>query len=284
MKELLTRKEFFESSARTAVGVSAGFFGGTLLTAAVAGANDDQVRQEPITARAVTEVKWPWPYATLDPEDVRKRGHKFYYDGGCAYGAFNALVSALAEKVGEPYTSMPPQLFYFGGGGGAGWGTLCGALNGAGGAISLFVDRSNASAIIGELFGWYTNAKFPSDISNDYATRQAFLVNRNDKALVQTVSSTPLCHGSVSKWCNESRFKSSAPERAERCARLTGDTVARAVELVNQYFAGQFKAAFKPVAAVSECMSCHDATYGSVISTVKMDCRQCHNDTWDHLY
>jgi hypothetical protein len=32
-------------------------------------------------------------------------------------------------------------------------------------------------------------------------------------------------------------------------------------------------------------MSCHDTpAYGHVISTVKMDCDQCHNKTWDHLY
>ncbi|MBL8144004.1 MAG: C_GCAxxG_C_C family protein [Acidobacteria bacterium] len=281
MNDKLTRKEFFDATARTAVGVSVGFFGGTLLTAAGAA---QEARQEPITVKAIQDYKWPWPYTPLDPEDIRKRGHKFYYDGGCGYGAFNALVSALGEKFGEPYTLMPPQMLYFGGGGGAGWGTLCGALNGAAAAISLVVDRSSASSIVSELFGWYTNALFPSNISNDYATQHVFLVNRNDKALVQTKSSTPLCHGSVSKWCTEAKLKSSAPERAERCARLTGDTVARAVEMLNAFAAGSFKASFVANQAVSECMTCHDATYGHVISTVKMDCRQCHNDTWDHLF
>lgn len=281
MKDKLTRKEFFDATARTAVGVSVGFLGGTLVTAA----NADQARQVPITANAAAQsFPWPWPYTKLDPEDIRKRAHKFYYDGGCGYGAFNALVSALAEKIGEPFTLMPPQLMYFGGGGGAGWGTLCGALNGAGAAVSLVVDRASASSLISELFGWYTTATFPSDISNDYAVQHVFLVNRNDKALVQTQSSTPLCHGSVSKWCTESKLKASSPERAERCARLTGDTAARAVELLNQFATGQFRATFTPVKEVSECMSCHDATYGHVISTVKMDCRQCHNDTWDHLF
>lgn len=280
MSERLSRKEFLDTTARTAIGVSIGALGGSLLAAGV-----DQVRQQPITAQAAAQgYPWPWPYKKLDPEDIRKRGHKFYYDGGCGYGAFNALVSALAEAVGEPFTLMPPQMLYFGGGGGAGWGTLCGALNGAGAAISLVVDRSNASSLISELFGWYTTALFPSDTSNNYAVQKAFLVNRNDKALKQTISSTPLCHGSVSKWCTESFYKSSSPERAERCARLTGDTAARAVELLNQFADGQFRASFAPVRAVSECMTCHDATYGHVISTMKMDCRQCHNDTWDHLW
>lgn len=38
----------------------------------------------------------PWPYEPLDVEEVRKLGHKGYYDGGCAYGAFNAIISSLA--------------------------------------------------------------------------------------------------------------------------------------------------------------------------------------------
>jgi hypothetical protein len=38
------------------------------------------------------------------------------------------------------------------------------------------------------------------------------------------------------------------------------------------------------VSAVEGCMTCHDKTDGNVIPSVKMDCRQCHNDTWDHLW
>jgi hypothetical protein len=281
MKDGLTRKQFLDRAARSAVAVSVGAFGGSL-----AAVGTDQPRQVPISANTgLQSYAWPWPYTPLDPEDVRKRGHKSYYDGGCCYGAFNALVGALAEVVGEPYTLVPPQMMYFGGGGGAGWGTLCGALNGAAAAIGLVVDRTNTTSIVSELFGWYTTVKLPTDVSNDYAVRQVFLVNRNDKPLLQTVSTTPLCHGSVSSWCAESSFASSSPERAERCARLTGDVAARTVELLNQFKQGQFRATFVAPKSVTECLSCHDSTtYRHVISSVKMDCNQCHNKTWDHLY
>jgi hypothetical protein len=280
MSERFSRKEFLDTTARTALGVSFGALGGSLFAA-----GSNQTRQEPITVKAAAQGHpWPWPYARLDPEDVRKRAHRDYYTGGCCYGAFNGIVSALADLLGEPFTLVPSQMMFYGGGGGAGWGTLCGALNGAGAAISLVVDRASASSLIGELFGWYTTAPFPSDVSNSYAVAKVFYLNRNDKALKQSISSTPLCHGSVSKWCTESFYKSSSPERAERCARLTGDTAARAVEMLNQFAEGRFKATFTPVKAVSECMSCHDATYGHVLASTKMDCRQCHNDTWDHLW
>lgn len=282
MKGSLTRKEFLDTTARTVVAASVGALGGSL----VARADDDQQRQVPITAKAALQsFTWPWPYTRLDTEDVRKRAHKFYYDGGCCYGAFNAMVSALAEAVGEPYTIMPPQMMYFGGGGGAGWGTLCGALNGAAALISLVVDRTSATSIVSELFGWYTTVPFPSEISNDYAVKRLFLVNRNDKALMQTVSTSPLCHSSVSRWCSESKATAGSPERAERCARLTGDVAAKSVEMLNQFTQGRFRGTFVPVQAVTECMSCHNSTsMSNVVSTVKMDCRQCHNKTWDHLY
>jgi hypothetical protein len=280
MGDRLSRKEFLDATARTAIGVSVGAWGGSLLAASA-----QQVRQQPITAPAAAQGHpWPWPYVKLDPEDIRKRAHRDYYAGGCCYGAFNGVVSALAEKVGEPFTLLPPQMMYYGEGGGAGWGTLCGALNGVGAAIALVLDRASASAIISELFGWYTTTRLPTDASNNCAVQHAFLVNRYDRTLVQVASTTPLCHGSVSKWCTESGYTASSTERKERCARLTGDTAARAVETLNQFTDGQFRATFTPVSAVAGCMTCHDKAYGHVIPSVKMDCRQCHNDTWDHLY
>jgi hypothetical protein len=280
MKARFTRKEFLGTTARSAVAVSVGAFGGSLLAAA-----SEQGRQVPITVKQALQVlPWPWPYVKLDPEDIRKRAHRDYYAGGCCYGAFNAIVSALAEKVGEPFTLVPTQMMYYGEGGGAGWGTLCGALNGCGAAIALVLTRESASAVVSELFGWYTRTKLPTDTSNDYAVKHVFLVNRYDQPLVQTASTTPLCHGSVSKWCTESKFKATSNERKERCARLTGDTAARAVELLNQVADARFTGTFKPAPANADCMSCHDQTYGHVIPSMKMECAQCHNKTWDHLW
>jgi hypothetical protein len=215
---------------------------------------------------------------------VRKRGHKAYYDGGCCYGAFQAIVAALADTVGEPFTQLPPQIMYFGEGGGAGWGTLCGAINGAAAAIGLVVDRTNTSTIVSELFGWYTQTPFPTDTSNDYAVHHLFLVNKYDKPLPQSVSGSPLCHASVSLWCTASGIKSTAPERLERCARLTGDCAARAVEMLNAFFAGQFRPNFVTSAAVAQCQSCHGAAIVDVVPKVKMECPQCHKPQWDHLY
>lgn len=265
----ISRKEFLAATTKSVAAASVGAIGMNLITAR-------NGQAAPAT--------WPWPYTTLDPEDIRKRGHKAYYDGGCAYGAFISIVGALAEKVGDPYTSVPAQMFYFGGGGGAGWGTLCGAINGASAALGLIVDRTNTTALVGELFGWYTTNKFPSDISNDYATAHVFLVNRYDKALPQNVSGSPLCHVSVTAWSSASGLKAGGTERAERCARLTGDVAAKAVQLINDFKAGNFKAQFVAARSVTGCLGCHDSALSNVVSSVKMDCQQCHTESWDHLY
>ncbi len=276
MKRPISRKEFLTSTTRGVAAFSAGAIAASVIPAS------GQSLRAGITNAAATP--WPWPYARLDREDVRKRAHKSYFDGGCCYGSFNAIVSALADAVGEPFTRVPPQMMYYGGGGAAGWGTLCGALNGSAAAISLVVDRANAGIIISELFGWYTTFPFPSDISNDYAAAHVFLVNRYDKPLKQTVAGSTLCHPSVSGWCTEAGFKATSTERAERCARLTGDTAARAIELLNAFHSGQFKAAFVPPESFTSCLSCHGSTIGNVQPTVKMDCQQCHKENFDHLY
>ncbi len=276
MKRPISRKEFLASTTKGIAAFSAGAIAASVIPAS------GQSLRAGITNAAATP--WPWPYTALDRETVRKLGHKYYFDGGCGYGAFTALISSLAEKVGEPFASLPTQMWFWGGGGGAGWGTLCGALNGCASAINLVVDRANANVLIGELFGWYTTVNFPSDISNDYATARAFLVNKVDKPLKQTVAGSTLCHVSVSGWCTESGYKATASERSERCARLTGDTAARAVELLNAFYRGQFKASFVPPESFTSCMGCHGSTIGNVQPTVKMDCQQCHKENFDHLY
>lgn len=277
MKRQITRKEFLTNTTKTVVAASAG----AVVMSVLPAAGDQTGRAGVIDSAAAT---WPWPYRALDREDVRKRAHKAYYDGGCCYAVFQALVSALADTVGAPFTQMPPQMMYYGGGGGAGWGTLCGALNGGAAAINLVVDRANANAIISELFGWYTQVPFPSNISNDYAAQHLFAITKVDKPLLQTVAGSTLCHASVSSWCTDAGFKATSAERAERCARLSADVAARVVEMLNAFHGGQFKAAFVPPKSVTECQSCHGSAVGNVQPTVKMECQQCHREKWDHLY
>ncbi|MBI5301437.1 MAG: C-GCAxxG-C-C family protein [Chloroflexi bacterium] len=174
--------------------------------------------------------KWPWHYAKLDPELVRKKGHLRCAGGGCGYGAFAAIIEALRETVGFPYTQIPTELLYYGKGGVVALGSFCGALNGASAAITLVTYAYGG--LVKELSDWYTKFAFPSEQSNQYAKDRAFQVG-SDKVLVTSVANSLLCKDSIANWCKESGFSSGSSERNERCYRLTGDVAAQAVTLLN---------------------------------------------------
>ncbi len=233
-------------------------------------------------AQAQEVPKWPWPYQKLDVETVRKKGHLGYYHGACCYGAFWAIINELQEKVGFPYNTIPAEIMKYGEGGVVGWASLCGALNGAAAAITLVSGEDVYNGLVHELMGWYTEFAFPSDKSNQYAQEKAFLVDKykSEKVLGKSVSGSPLCHVSVTNWCKETGFASGSPERSERCARLTGDVAAYAVELLNAQVDGKFASAYELPAAVETCRSCHSKGKDFEVggwTRGKMSCEQCHD-------
>jgi len=265
----LSRRSFFKQSGVLATGVALGI-GGT----GIVSANAKATQVEPLPL--------PWPYTKLDVEMARKLGHLGYYKNECSAGTFYGILWPLKEKIGHPYDTFPiepPNIMSFGAGGVAGWATLCGALNGACAAINLV--SKNPKPIINELFGWYEEESFPSDQSNEYASKHQFLVEKykSDKVLAKSIAKSPLCHASVTDWCKASGHASGSKERSERCARLAGDVAAHAVELLNLDADGKFKSTYAFSEEVAGCRKCHfkgkDCGAGQN-TRGKMDCLQCH--------
>lgn len=224
---------------------------------------------------------WPAPYSKLDVETVRKRGHAAFYSGDCCYGAFHSIVESLAEAVGEPFTSFPTDMMRYGKGGMYGYGTLCGALNGASAAIQLVTDEETAAKVITELLNWYAKEPLPTDTANQYAVDHEYLVDelKAEGALHQNVAGNVLCHISVSKWSQEAGFASGSEERKERCARLSGDVAAKAVELLNAVHDESFEPALLSLGEEAGCMACHKPGLnfsGGNFTQGKMDCTTCH--------
>lgn len=180
--------------------------------------------------------EWPWPYTSLDPEKVRKKGHLRTYEGGCSYGAFAAILESLREEIGFPYTQIPAEMMIFGRGGFSGMGSLCGALNGASAAMTLVSGKEIYGGLVKQLADWYTSFEFPSDMSNQYGKDHSFLVEtyRSDKVLPTSVANSVNCSDSTINWCQESGYANNSPERAERCSRLVGDVAAQAVIILNE--------------------------------------------------
>jgi len=248
----LSRRRFFADAGKLVAGAALG--------AGIVGVGSRSV----IQGRADEVPQWPWPYVELDPEAVAARAYEVFPGRHCMYAPFEAIIGELREKVGYPYTVMPTNMMEYGKAGVVGWGTLCGALNGASAVITLVTE--DYAGVVSELMGWYTETALPMYKPSDPEV----------EIETTSISGSPICHVSVTKWCNASGFGSKSPERKERCRRLAADVAAKAAELLNQVTAGTFAPAWAAPASVDECLACHGP--GKSVDNVfgKMDCLQCH--------
>lgn len=239
----LSRRDFLVSAGGAAAGLALATTGLGLFTPKAGAATVD-----------LPEYPWAQFFAKpLDVEAVRALAAKYYGEGnGCAEAAFRAIT----ETLGEPFNFVPSQVLNYGKGGGVGWGTLCGALNGAAAAVSLVFGRDQATAVIvNELMAWYSATPLPLN------------------AEVSSVAGNPLCHASISNWCKASGKKSS--ERGPRCKALTGDVAAQAALYMNQVLAGTFAPAHPMSEETKACYDCHVGGYADD-TLGKMDCKGCH--------
>ncbi len=157
------------------------------------------------------------------------RAFHSFYKAECMFGTADAIAGAITEQLGSPYTEFPFLMFRYGGGGIDGWGTICGTLAGAAACFHLL--SSKPGPLVDALFVWYESEALP---------------NVHPKAAkfpeIRSVSGTPLCHTSISKWCSVSGKHTYSPERGERCAALAASVAKKAVMLLNE------QAAAKPIA------------------------------------
>jgi len=252
-----TRRELLKRAGTYGVFAGAGLAGGLGLGG-------------PVSAAEATHP-FGYPESGLSVEKTRELGYKGYKGlvladgsrhGGCAFGAFNAIIGQLAEVAGAPYTSIPTQMMDWAGAGVAGFGTLCGTLNGTAAAIGLVCNRRDARAFVSDLLTWYSETALPTNL---YAPAGK---------LPQSMATSNLCHVSISRWCVASGLASGSPERDERCAQLAGDVPAKAVELLNSGALGLQVPSQKTV-----CRSCHymgpDFKAGQ-ITHGEMNCLTCH--------
>jgi hypothetical protein len=260
---ITTRRQFIKTAGGTALGLLAV---GSLTGAAFScSSNKNQVAAETTQAAAA----FPWPYQKIDPTAAAEAAYAAYYTAGCMYGGFEGIISQLREAIGAPYDSFPSTMMGYGGAGVAGWGTLCGALNGVAAAISLVSDPKVRSPLISEVFGWYGNTALPV-----YKPASP----KFEDIPVSTADSQ-LCHVSVSTWCTKSGFSATSPERAERCAWLTASVVKYTAEVLNAQADGSFAASFVVPESVTGCLSCHGKNgMGNVHNTNQSTCINCHSD------
>jgi len=260
-KKDLSRKKFLRDSAKYAIGAAVGVAGFNIFSG-----------KETMAEDKGTKYTWPYEYATLDAEAARLNAHFLYWNGkDCCTGVFGGICQELSTILGAPWTDFPIEVLLFGRGGGVGWGSLCGALNGGAALISLVVDKSDSVALINELWGWYTTENLPTDAANAVTYEDQTYPG----AIDQNISGSPLCHVSVSQWCLVANKKVHDVERKERCARIAGDIAAKTVEILNAYFASTFVGTFTDPASNAACTSCHGLAVDDNVMT-HMECVTCH--------
>jgi hypothetical protein len=261
----IDRKDFLVNTSKYAVGAVAGVVGLNTLAGGKILANPKS-------------VTWPLPWVTLDPEVVRLKAHHLYYaDKDCCAGCFGAFTEALTEKMPDPWANIPMEIMLYGRGGGNGWGTLCGAVNGAAAIISLVATKADSGKLINEIWGWASATALPTDAANQAALDGKYQDKKFNGTLPQNIAGSVICHASVSQWCNLAKKKVSDTERKERCARLTGDLAAKTAEILNAHFAQQFVSTFVTHPYVTQCQSCHGSSGFNTVMT-QMNCEPCHGD------
>jgi hypothetical protein len=215
-----------------------------------------------------------WAYSPLDPAVTAELAYNDYDNGSCMYAVSKSIISQLAEKFGEPYSSFPIHMMKYGRSGIGGYGTICGSLNGAAAMIGLLVEgNSNQNTMITGLFRWYERAAFP-----EFKPQVAVL----DFKPAPTVSESTLCHVSVTCWVKGTGHKADSKQRVERCRRLTADVAMHTAAMLNEYFGNIYMTHGHENENVSSCMTCH-GEQGKLSNTFgKMDCASCHTESIGH--
>jgi hypothetical protein len=204
----------------------------------------------------------PWKYTQLDPDDVAQEAYRLFLpDGHCMYAVFTSVVRPAAEELGESFRSFPFEMMSYGLGGVAGWGSLCGALNGAAAALALLAPGTpQRDEMTRRLFRWYEATSLPAFVSRG-ATEQ----------IVSTIAGSVLCHVSAGRWCRAARKPFFSVVRRERCMRLSADVARQMVVLLN----GKAEAPGLS-AATRRCQSCHAPEAAERTSFGQSECNSCH--------
>jgi hypothetical protein len=215
-----------------------------------------------------------WVYHQLDPAVTANLAYSVFDNGSCMYAVVHSFVSQLAARFGEPYASFPSHMMKYGHGGIGGFGTVCGALNGAAALIGLLVaDKDTQDALITDLFRWYERTPLP-----EFQPDTAIL----NFAPPASVSRSTLCHASITSWGQNTGYRAKSKQRKERCRRLTGDVAAKLTAIMNQLTDKTYTTDGHDDETTRTCMTCH-GKQGKLGNTGgKMTCASCHSESMGH--
>lgn len=168
-----------------------------------------------------------WKPRNLDPANSAKIAYGGYWhaNSGAAFGVFYGIVGQMGMKYGAPYNSFPFHML-------AGYksnivdkGIICGELNGASSALSLFWNEKERLPIETELYEWYEQTELPI-----YHPEES---KAKDINIIPSRANSILHHLSIGKWCHIADASPMSDLCNERCARVTADVAFKTTELIN---------------------------------------------------
>jgi hypothetical protein len=263
-EKLVSRRGFIMGAAAAATGMA-------MLGSPIALAADG----DPIPAMG----GWKDYYTPLDPWTIGRAA--FSAPGaagcsGCGGRSAGAIIEGLVAAVGWPWTTLPLNVGSFHNGGGP-YGTTCGGVMGPYFVMCLV---GAGGALGAQWHKWCSETAFPSTTWDEFSPF---------KDTVQTTSNSPLCHVSRTVWENAylEQWDRVSTYDASRCSKLYADMTMKAVEMLNEWKAGQTIAPWAAAADYETCYSCHNTLYtekkvGASYPSGKENCNNCHTVPTKH--
>ena len=195
-------------------------------------------------------------------------------------GAASGLMEALAlAQPGTDWDNIPygaTSWLKYGGGGIGGFGSLCGVPNGCVAVLNMINLHGAHGA---NVLGYYSETSFPTSavcdawVGGDGSPEPI----PDEDVLAHTVALSPLCHISISKWCDAAGVSLTDPSpygtshKQDRCGKVCADMAAFMAELIN----GSTYNYVIPEATAT-CRGCHGGGGPDSAQNGKMDCAHCH--------
>jgi hypothetical protein len=313
VKKELTRRNLL-GRAGLAIG------GAVALGSLACGSDDSDPQPEPQPQEGPQVADFPYEQHLtaefrLNVEAIKEAAYHAYYAGGCCHGAYSALLADF-QRAGAPFTLLPLDFGKFGGGGVAGYGSICGAVLGGVLLTNMVVQNPTTppqdetkpqdvrANLMTELMRWYETYEFPAYVPTQVDAKEhanadpaAALVTTlpfgNDPAVgnpesMRLAPGSHLCHASVSGWCAAQHVSAAGPDKLARCARLTADVAGKTAEMLNQYL-GSDRLTFAVTSqnGTTGCTTCHtkDKASDPLATPVRlgpsvasgMSCTSCHD-------
>jgi hypothetical protein len=258
-EKLVSRRGFIMGAAAAATGAA-------LLGSPLALAADG----DPIPAMGA----WKPYYTPVDPYSTGKVALDKLYGAatctGCGGRSAGAIIEALAAAKGWPWTTLPVNVGSFQNGGGP-YGTTCGGVMGPYYVMCLV---GAGGALGAQWHKWCSDTAFPSTEWDEFSSF---------KNTIQTVAGSPQCHTSRATWENAylRQWDRVSPYDSSRCPKMYADMTKKAVQMLNDWYAGIMPTAWTADADYESCYSCHtqlmtDHEVGAIHSG-KESCNNCHD-------